>query len=221
MSTKIPRRSTKSRVRLTSAGRRQALIQAAAELMTQRGVDAVQFADVARAAGVTRQLVYKFFPNRQTLILAVLADFEAELTQRFAAGSQRAAVANLADATRVFVEAVCNTIEAKGAGPWRLLDAKGPDAEVARFGRAIEDRLVTPWHDAIAATTGADAREVATLARMIVAAGRAVLEQWYGGALTRDEAVRDATRGVTALLQVFTVPPRPPARAPRRRRTST
>jgi hypothetical protein len=41
---------------------------------------------------------------------------------------------------------------------------------------------------------------------MIVAAGRAVLELWYGGVLTREEAVRDASRGVSAMLAAFTVP---------------
>jgi hypothetical protein len=38
---------------------------------------------------------------------------------------------------------------------------------------------------------------------MMVAAGRAALEQWYSGDLTREEAVRDTTRGVAALLQAF------------------
>jgi hypothetical protein len=41
---------------------------------------------------------------------------------------------------------------------------------------------------------------------MIVAAGRAALERWYTGDLTREEAVRDATRGVTALLHAFSRP---------------
>ena len=48
--------------------------------------------------------------------------------------------------------------------------------------------------------------EAAVLARMIVAAGRAVLEQWYDGSLTREEAVRISTRGVGALLQAFARP---------------
>jgi AcrR family transcriptional regulator len=173
--------------------------------MTARGADAVQFADVAAAGGVTRQLVYKFFPNRRALIMAVLEDFADELTRRFAAGGASSMPASIPDATRVFVEAVCDTIEARGAGPWRLLGTKGPDAEVAGLAREIDDRLLAPWQARIAETTGASAREVATLARMIVAAGRTVLELWYDGALTRQEAVRDATRGVSALLEAFTV----------------
>ncbi len=173
----------------------------------------MQFAEVANAAGVTRQLVYKFFPNRQTLLMAVLEDFAGELTRRFGESALRSLPDNMADATRIFVESVCDTIEAKGAGPWNLLDAKGPDAEVAKLGRAIADRLLEPWLGRIAHATGATPREVTALARMIVAAGRAVLDLWYDGTLTRDEAVRDASRGVGAMLGAFTVT----ASSPRRR----
>jgi AcrR family transcriptional regulator len=189
-------------VRLSPADRRRALVDAAAALLTREGVDAVQFADVASGAGVTRQLVYRFFPNRPALIVAVLEDFADELARRFGEGTMAGTLGSL-DATRVFVEAVCDTIEIKGAGAWRLLAAHGPDAAVARRARAIEEKLLAPWHARVVDTTGATRREVATLMRMIVAAGRAVLDRWSAGELTRAEAVRDATRGVSALLQAF------------------
>ena len=38
---------------------------------------------------------------------------------------------------------------------------------------------------------------------MIVAAGRAALEEWYNGSLSREEVARFATRGVNALLKAF------------------
>jgi AcrR family transcriptional regulator len=172
------------------------------------GVDGLQFAEVAARAGVTRQLVYRFFSTRQALIIAVLEDFAADLTRRFGRGALTAIPGSFDRATHVFVEAVCDTIEAKGAGPWHLLDSKGPDPQVARLGRAIQDDLVAPWHARISETLGVSDREAATLARMIVAAGRAALEQWYAGELSREEAVRDATRGVTALLEAFSRPQR-------------
>lgn len=171
--------------------------------MTLRGVDAVQFPEVAAAAGVTRQLVYRFFPSRQALIMAVLEDFADDLTQRFGRGAAQSLPGNLDEATRVFVVAVCDTIEAKGTGPWHLLDSKGPDPDVARLGAAIQNRLVNPWRARIAATIGASEQDAAVVARMIVAAGRAALEQWYDGALSREEAVHATTRGVSALLQAF------------------
>lgn len=202
-----------ARLRLAPADRRRELLRVAGRLMTDGGVDAVGFGQIATEAGVTRPLVYKFFPSRTALIIAVLEDFAAELNDRFGRGTTRALPANAADAARVFVEAVCDTVEDRGTGPWHLLDAKGPDPQVAARAEQILDELVAPWRLAIAATAGVDEREAGTLARMIVAAGRAVLELWCRGELTREEAVRDTTRGVTALVQGFG----PPARAGRSR----
>ena len=201
---RAPRRGpARARTRLAPADRRSELLRVAAALMTEGGVDAVQFAQVASAAGVTRPLVYKFFPSRPALIIAVLEDFAAELRARFGDGASRSIPGNQIEAARVFIEAVCETIEDRGAGPWHLLDGKGPDPQIARRGQELLDTIVAPWRTPIAEYAGVSEREAATLARMIVAAGRAVLELWYSGELTREEAVRDATRGVSALVEGF------------------
>jgi len=53
------------------------------------------------------------------------------------------------------------------------------------------------------------------VAHMVVAASRAVLDLWCAGALSREAAVRDTVRGVSALLAAFTVADGRPT--PRRR----
>jgi AcrR family transcriptional regulator len=191
------------RRRLSHTERREHLLGVAGDLLTRKGVEGLQFSEVAARAGVTRQCVYRFFASRRELVLAILQDFADDLTARFGRSALASIPGNLEAVTRVFVEAVCDTIEAKGAGAWHLLDSKGPDREVAKLGRKVQDDLVSPWHLRISETIGVSERETATLARMIVAAGRAALEQWHDGELTREEAVRDTTRGVTALLQAF------------------
>ena len=65
------------------------------------------------------------------------------------------------------------------------------------------DRLVAPWPARIAGVTGIGEREAAIVARMLVAAGRAVLDLWCAGEISRHEAVRSATLGMTALLETF------------------
>jgi AcrR family transcriptional regulator len=199
-----PRRGRPAvRRRLAAGDRRRDLVRVAARLLTAGGVDAVQIAEIAAAGGVSRQLVYKFFPSRQAIIKAVLEDFADALTAEFGRHALGRLPAGLADATQVFVEAACDTIEAQGAGAWHLLDSKGPDPEVARLGRSIMDRLVAPWPVRIAGVTGIGEREAAIVARMLVAAGRAVLDQWCAGDISRREAVRFATLGMTALLETF------------------
>src|SRR5262245_16158108 len=201
-STRRPR-SAPPRRRLAPGDRRRDLVRVASDLLTSRGVDAVQIAEVASAAGVSRQLVYRFFVGRQAIIKAVLEDFADALTSEFGRHAMDRLPVDLAGATRVFVEAACDTIEAQGAGAWHLLDSKGPDPDVARVGRSIMDRLVAPWHARIAGVTGADERDAAIVARMLVAAGRAVLDLWCAGEIPRSEAVRHATRGMTALLETL------------------
>jgi AcrR family transcriptional regulator len=194
------------RPRLAAGERRGDLVRVAAALLTRRGVDAVQMAEVAAASRVSRQLVYKFFPSRQALLRAILDDFADALTREFGRRAMNRLPANLEQGARVFIEAVCDTIEVKGAGVWYLLDSKGPDPELGRLGQEIMDRLVAPWHAHIAQVTGMSAHEAAVVARMLVAAGSAVLDLWCAGEITRDDAIRYATLGVTTLLE--RVPPR-------------
>ena len=212
-------RARTPRRRLAPAERRRDLLRAAAARMTTHGVDGVQFAEVAAAAGVTRPLVYRFFPSRQALIMAVLEDYADDLTARLARGALRSS-GSLDAVARVFIEATCDTIEHKGAGPWHLLDSKGPDPDVARFGQEILDRLMAPWQTRIAHRLGMSERTAAIVARMVIAASRAVLELWSRGLLTREEAVRAAARGVGALLAAFGGPsaPRRIGRSPSQRR---
>lgn len=181
----------------------------AADLVGRCGVEGLQLTILAQAAGVSRPIVYRFFENRRALVVALLEDFEAALTARFAWAGEHIAARSPRGVTRIFIDAICDTIEERGVAGWHLLDSRGPDPEVARIGATIQERLVAPWLPLVTELTRAPPREVAVLSRMIIAAGRAVLELWYGGSLTRAEAVRDATRGVSALLGAFTTRRRP------------
>lgn len=181
---------------------------AAAALLDEGGVDALQMTDLAVSAGVTRPVVYRFFPNRQALIVAMLEDFEATLDRRFIEASGRLLGGTVAEAAGLFVRAVCDTIELKGGGTWRLLNSGGPDPETTKVVDAIYARMLRPWLPHIQEATGASEREVATVSRMLVAAGRAVLAGWLDGIATREEAIRDATRGISALLAAFSKPRR-------------
>src|SRR5579863_790949 len=74
--------------RLARSARRDALIDAAAELVATADIDAVSMDAVAERAGVSRPLVYKHFGNRGELLAAVYkresallhAELSAEVT---------------------------------------------------------------------------------------------------------------------------------------------
>ena len=192
------------RKRLAPEARRAQLLRVATALLSERGVDSLQITDLAAAAGVSRPVVYRFFPNRQALIVGILETFETQLTERFLRdGLPRIVTGELGDAARVFVESLCDQIDEVGAGPWHLLGANGPDKETAEVARKILERIMEPWLPRIAAYTQGTERESRTVARMLLASGRACLNLWLEGELTREEAIRDTTRGINALLEAF------------------
>jgi AcrR family transcriptional regulator len=189
--------------RLPARDRREQLLRTTAELLRKHGTDGLELTRLAAEAGVSRPIVYRFFPNRQALIIGVLEDLESDLARRFDQIAERPFPPSIEDATRLFIEAVCDAIEAKGVGPWELLASKGPDPAIGRLARRIHARLLAPWREHVATALGVDTRDAETVSRMLGAAGRAALEEWYTGARTREEAVRHATLGVSALLAAF------------------
>lgn len=192
------------RKRLTPEDRRAQLLRVATALLSEHGLDGLQITDLAAAAGVTRPVIYRFFPNRQALIVGILEAFEAQLTTRFLRdGLPRIVTGELGDAAAIFVESLCDQIDEVGPGPWHLLGANGPDKEIAEVARGIMDRIMEPWLPRIATLTGGTGQETRTVARMLLAAGRTCLNLWLEGELTREEAIRDTTRGINGLLEAF------------------
>ena len=64
--------------RRTHSEREKQIIEIASRSFRDRGFEGVSLSDLAREAGVTRNLVYHYFPNKGALFEAVL-DHRAEL----------------------------------------------------------------------------------------------------------------------------------------------
>ncbi len=183
--------------------RRRQLIAEAAKLLTLQGIEAVQVTEVAERAGVSRPLLYRLFPTRQALLRAVLEDFTAFLGARFQEALRRREAFDIAALTTDFVEACCDAIEQKGAGPWLLLEPRSADPELCSMARAVFVELLDPWQQQLAAFLGVPKNRAFYVLWIIVAAGRATLAGWIDGTVGRKRAVADATRVVTALLATF------------------
>jgi AcrR family transcriptional regulator len=61
--------------------RRRQLLDAAARVFTERAYDDVSMAEVARAAGISKGLLYHYFPSKRDLFVATLEAAAAELRQ--------------------------------------------------------------------------------------------------------------------------------------------
>jgi AcrR family transcriptional regulator len=190
--------------RLSASARRDTILRAAAKLLGERGTEGVQINEVAREAGVSRPIVYRFFATRDALFAGLLEDMAAELESRMKQALVQMVASPLSDAVGAMVEACCAAIESKGRGAWLLLDARGSDPELAALGASIHARLLAPWHARIREHTGLKPRDTELLMHVVVAAGRAALDPWLEGRVSRARAVDAATRAVKALIAEFT-----------------
>lgn len=190
-------------VRMSPEARRRQILEVAAALLSDRGVESVQITDVAEHAGVTRPIVYRFFPTREALVLGVLEDFAAALDSAYRDALVRTLGQPLEAIITEFVAASCDVIEAKGAGAWRLLDSRGIAVTTGRAGLELHDRLFSPWFRQLAEMTGVPEAEIAMIVSAVVAAGRSMLDFWIDGRVPREVAIVNAGRGVRALIVEF------------------
>jgi AcrR family transcriptional regulator len=65
--------------------RRGTIIAAAVRLFAQRGMENVSYGDIAREAGLSRPLVYFYFPDLETLFLEALSNGAAAMHRAFLA----------------------------------------------------------------------------------------------------------------------------------------
>ncbi|MER2107482.1 MAG: TetR/AcrR family transcriptional regulator [Solibacillus sp.] len=61
--------------------RRDIIVQAAKELILQRGIHDVQLQDVAQEAGIGIATLYRYFPNKEQLVLAVSNIITQQMTE--------------------------------------------------------------------------------------------------------------------------------------------
>jgi AcrR family transcriptional regulator len=60
--------------------RREQLLRTGVDLLGQRSYDEVSIDEIARAAGVSKGLLYHYFPTKKDFVLAVLSEATEELT---------------------------------------------------------------------------------------------------------------------------------------------
>ena len=192
------------RTRLSPEDRRQQLLRVTSDIIAADGVDNVRIPYVAAAAGVTRPVVYKFFPNRHELIKGVLEDFREDFARRTPDIMETDADADIGSIARGFIDAACDAIEAKGSGGWQLLRSVGPDQEISSISKEFRGQLVQPWLQPLRELTGVDDAEAEALADMMLTGAGEILQRWIDGGFSRQQVATLLGRIILAVLNEFT-----------------
>ncbi len=198
------RPSDGTRTRLSPGERQRQLLRVTSDIIAADGVDNVRIPYVAAAAGVTRPVVYKFFPNRHELIKGVLEDFREDYSRRVPDVANPDEMLDVATTARAFIDAACDTIEARGPGGWQLLRTFGPDQEITAISVEFRHQLVQPWLEPLRALTGVSEPEALALADVMVSGAGEILQRWIDGDFSREQVAVLLGRIILAVLSEFT-----------------
>ena len=175
------------RARLDPAERRAQIVAVAADVFRGRDPARVRFEDVARAAGVSRSLVYAYFGDRSELIAAVYLHSLSGIDDELSALLREVPIdeCRLGVLVRTYLE-----IAAENADAWRLFAAAGaidhPAVQQARRDRC--QRIADTWG-------GGPAERL--LARGLVGLLEAAASEWLEhGGCSADDAAALLTRAL-------------------------
>lgn len=112
--------------RLEVDERRRQLLAHGAELFTSHGYDGISMASIARGAGISKALLYHYFPSKSEFFQATLAQAAADLAARTAPDPALAPGEQL----RASLDAFLSWIDEHSASYTKLLQSAGTVAEV-------------------------------------------------------------------------------------------
>ncbi|MFL5895659.1 MAG: TetR/AcrR family transcriptional regulator [Thermoleophilaceae bacterium] len=121
--------------RLDVDERRAQLLELGTELFTKHAYDELSMAAIAREAGISKALLYHYFPSKEEYFKATLADAVADLVARTQPPADLAPVEELRHRTRAFVEWVGERRESYV----KLLQSAGSVPEVGELITNIRD----------------------------------------------------------------------------------
>lgn len=201
--------SATTRTRLAPDARRTQLLEVASALLFEKGVEAVRIPEVAERAGVTRPVVYRFFPSRQAIFIALLEDLGDAIDATLERALERAfeESEDLYTMVKAYVDTLCDCIESRGPGAWLLLGGVFLDEEVHVVVVELERRLAHPWTQRIGrALRRSDPAQVKTVTAMLVASSRATLGLWIRNEIDREMATVSLSRAVGVIMREFRAP---------------
>lgn len=165
---------------------RNALVQAVLRLLNDYEVADLNVSQIVKEAGVSRQVFYQHFADRDALILAAAADWVLDAYERFA---ERFKIDQNFEASVVELASV---VDGKNEAAVRLIDSPVHTALDNEVQRVMQDTMreqllprAKEWGDA-------DAELVADMSRVYVAGMQRLIEQCVREGCTAEEIGRRA-----------------------------
>jgi AcrR family transcriptional regulator len=162
--------------RLTRGERRDALLDAAIELVTSGDITAVSMETVAERAGVSRPLVYKHFANRSELLAAVYRREATALHRQLA--RDVGAAESVEGMFRALVHGALHAADERGRVFATLRSAGGWNRELRREQRARDVDTVRAFASRAERELGISHREATVATATLLATIEPVLAQW-------------------------------------------
>jgi AcrR family transcriptional regulator len=121
--------------RLDVDERRAQLLEVGTELFTAHSFEELSMAQIAREAGISKALLYHYFPSKEEFFKAALAEGAAELAERTAPAETLPPLEQVRGSTQAFVE----WIGERGPAYMKLLQSVGAVPELRETMTAIRD----------------------------------------------------------------------------------
>ena len=121
--------------RLDVDERRSQLLEVGTELFSKHSYEELSMARIAREAGISKALLYHYFPSKEEFFKAALAEAATELAQRTAPDESLAPEEQLRASTRAFVD----WIGERGEAYMKLLQSVGAVPELRETMTGIRD----------------------------------------------------------------------------------
>ncbi|WP_405865449.1 MULTISPECIES: TetR/AcrR family transcriptional regulator [unclassified Streptomyces] len=183
----------RTRRRLSTEERREQLLSVGSRLFSESPYDEVWIEQVAEIAGVSRGLLYHYFPTKRDFCLAVVERESERMLQMTAAVPGVPAREQLADGLDTFLEYV--HAHAHGFRAFHRADAAGDQAirKVYRRALAVQERqiLATLAADPELGPVAQQRPDLKLAVRGWLAFTTAVCLEWLRGADLSREQVRD------------------------------
>jgi len=182
--------------------RKMQLVDIASELIDQQGLDAVKHSALAELAGCTRALVYRYFPKKSDIFIAITEAYYEEFDQLLGVEEQQLAISMSQvdiDANHQLFSLLFDVMEKRGVAASVLLNTPALSPELKVYDSEIKRRYQQRW-----LTAFEPMNIVGIEAELLIANCSSIATNIYcfylNKDITRSEAILQVQKSVGALL---------------------